>query len=407
MAYNELIKNFERTRDYMRAFYVYGFKTRNDYDAKSARTYDDERRRVASWLGPYMGFRQNEKGRQVFLSVDNRDIPHNPLYTAFQAKSFTDLDIFLHFALLDMLREEELSARECMDRLAEDYWLGRPEDIPEDSAVRRKLAEYRELGLLTARKQGKEWLYRVSQSAIPLSRWRDAVDFYAEALPLGVVGSFFEMGDDSLFRFKHRYLLDALDSEIMEGLLTVMAEHRHVKLTIFKQKIKTELTHPVYPLRIFLGTQSGRQYLLCWHEKQRHLLFFRLDGIRRVTVGETEENAAAYEAMVGPFCQHLWGVSIRNRERIEHVEMTVRAEAWEAYIVERLLREKRNGSVSSVDEHTWLFTADVHDALEMLPWVRTFIGRIESFHCSNPYVEKRFREDLNAMAALYEGGAEP
>ena len=209
----------------------------------------------------------------------------------------------------------------------------------------------------------------------------------AEALPLGVVGSFFETGD-SLFRFKHRYLLDALDSEIMEGLLAAMAEHRHVKLTIFKQRIKTELTHPVYPLRIFLGTQSGRQYLLCWHEKQRHLLFFRLDGIRRVTVGETEENAAAYEAMVGPFCQHLWGVSIRNRERIE-------------------LREKRNGSVSSVDEHTWLFTADVHDALEMLPWVCTFIGRIEAFHCSNPYVEKRFREDLNAMAALYEGGAEP
>ena len=27
MAYSELIKNFERIRDYMREFYVYGFKT--------------------------------------------------------------------------------------------------------------------------------------------------------------------------------------------------------------------------------------------------------------------------------------------------------------------------------------------------------------------------------------------
>ena len=31
-SYNELIKNFERIRNYMREFYVYGFKSRNDYD---------------------------------------------------------------------------------------------------------------------------------------------------------------------------------------------------------------------------------------------------------------------------------------------------------------------------------------------------------------------------------------
>lgn len=42
MAYNELIKNFERVRAYMREFYVYGFKSRNEYDAKSARSYDSE-----------------------------------------------------------------------------------------------------------------------------------------------------------------------------------------------------------------------------------------------------------------------------------------------------------------------------------------------------------------------------
>ena len=35
MAYSELIKNFDRIRDYMRQFYVYGFKSRNKYDKKS------------------------------------------------------------------------------------------------------------------------------------------------------------------------------------------------------------------------------------------------------------------------------------------------------------------------------------------------------------------------------------
>ena len=50
MAYSELIKNFNKIRDYMRDFYVYGFKSRDDYTKKSARSYDDEKRRIDSWL---------------------------------------------------------------------------------------------------------------------------------------------------------------------------------------------------------------------------------------------------------------------------------------------------------------------------------------------------------------------
>lgn len=35
MAYNELVKNFNRIRDYMREFYVYGFKSREKYTRKA------------------------------------------------------------------------------------------------------------------------------------------------------------------------------------------------------------------------------------------------------------------------------------------------------------------------------------------------------------------------------------
>ena len=81
MAYSELIKSFEKIRSYMREFYVYGFKSREEYDAKSARSYDNERRRIESWLGEYMEFRQDASGKTVFISVDNRDVPHNSCTT--------------------------------------------------------------------------------------------------------------------------------------------------------------------------------------------------------------------------------------------------------------------------------------------------------------------------------------
>lgn len=107
MAFNELIKNFDNIRQLMRDFYVFGFKSRADFADKSARSYDNERRRIESWLCEYMYFRQNAGGKNCFISVDSRKIRHNPFYKALKAKSFTANDIMLHFFLLDILQPGE------------------------------------------------------------------------------------------------------------------------------------------------------------------------------------------------------------------------------------------------------------------------------------------------------------
>lgn len=59
---------------------------------QSVRSYDNERRRVESWMGEYVSFSLDNRGKRVYLSVDSRQIPHNPLYRAFKAKRFTDKD---------------------------------------------------------------------------------------------------------------------------------------------------------------------------------------------------------------------------------------------------------------------------------------------------------------------------
>ena len=114
MAYKELIKNFNRIRSYMREFYVYGFKKREEYTRKSPRSYDNERRRIESILGDYMQFHQTENGKNVFLSIDSRTTEHNPLYQAWKIKSFTDGDITLHFIIMDIMEsaKESLSIHE-------------------------------------------------------------------------------------------------------------------------------------------------------------------------------------------------------------------------------------------------------------------------------------------------------
>lgn len=172
MAYSELIKNFNRVRDYMREFYVYGFKSRDEYRKKSGRSYDDERRRIESFFGDHMQFRQTADGKNVFLSIDSRSSRHNPLYKAWKAKSFTDGDITLHFILMDILMtwDKPLTIHEITEQI-DRYLSGfaRPRTFDE-STVRKKLKEYASEGLVEMQKDGKTVFYLIGNLRRLLSR---------------------------------------------------------------------------------------------------------------------------------------------------------------------------------------------------------------------------------------------
>ena len=74
--FKELIKSFSKTREYVRDFFVYGFKTREDFTQKSARTYDNERRRLERWLSDYVRQDYTAKGKNISL-----DLPQNSMVT--------------------------------------------------------------------------------------------------------------------------------------------------------------------------------------------------------------------------------------------------------------------------------------------------------------------------------------
>ena len=409
MAYSELLKNLSRIRDYMRQFYVYGFRSRTEYSEKSARSYDNERRRIESWMGDHMAFRQGEGGKAVFLSVDSRAIPANPLYHGFKAKSFTAGDITFHFYVLDLLADgQPRSVREIADAIAARYLSGFDSAEPMDeSGLRTKLKEYVGLGLLTSGKRGRETVYQRTEDRTDEASWLDAAAFFSEAGPLGVVGSYLldraEAAPDH-YGFKHHYILHALDSQILCGLLLAIDEGRAAELTVRSPRNRRgEGRHTVFPVKIYASVQSGRQYLLCYHYRRRRPMFFRLDNIRSVKAGAVEPDPKKYSAWWPRFHENLWGVSTGVEHSMDHIELTLRVGPDEGFIAERLIREKRNGTVERLDAATLRFTADVYDAAEMLPWLRSFIGRIVSLECTDPYVVNTFYEDLAEMEAMYGG----
>jgi len=427
MAYSETVKNFNRIRDYMREFFVYGFRSRDEYTGKSSRSYDDERRRLESWLGDYMHFRQTPEGKIVFISIDSRILHHNPLYKAWKTKSFTDGDITLHFILMDILEgdDKKLTLGEIIEEV--DKYLSAFEEPKsfDESTIRKKLKEYVEEGIIVTSKKGKILYYQRSKDVYAGAS--DILDFFSEIAPCGVIGSYLldkknahkenaqkeishkeishkeishkEISHKEIFGFKHHYITAALDSEILCDIFTAMRDRRMIKLEMVNRNKYPLAESLVVPLQVMISAQNGRQYLMAYSQRVSRVVSLRIDRILSVTPGEVCDTFEEYRAYFQNMRKHLWGVSVQSRtgERMEHVDFTVRIEKDEPHILQRLEREKRCGILEQIDEETVRFSVDVYDASELIPWIRSFICRIKEVHFSDPGMEEQFHSDIQRI----------
>ena len=408
-AYSELIKNFERVRSYMREFYVYGFKSREEYDKKSARSYDDERRRMESWLGDHMSFVRTPEGKNVFISIDSRVSQHNPFYKALKAKSFTDGDITLHFILFDILHSPEvvLSLPEILDEM-DEYLSGFENPMMfDESTIRKKLKEYTEQGIIIAEKDGRKMMYHRAED-ISLPDITDVLNFYSEVAPCGVIGSFLLDKQDTKrdsFNFKHHYITSSMDSDVLSMLFKAMREKSSITVKNLSRRSNEARENRIIPLRIFISVQNGRQHLLAYQPDFNAIKSFRVDYLSDVKIQEPTPRFDELRAELDEMQSKMWGVTAkRNRygeEKLEHVEFTVTASDDESHIYRRLLREKRCGQVEKIDNNTYRFVADVYDTSEMIPWIRTFICRITELNFSNKVLEKQFKNDIKKMYRMY------
>ncbi len=408
-SYSELIKNFEKIRTYMREFYVYGFKSREEYNKKSARSYDDERRRMESWLGDYMNFVRTPEGKNVFISIDSRVSQHNPFYKALKAKSFTDGDITLHFILFDILHSSEvvLSLPEILEKI--DQYLDTFQNpmVFDESTVRKKLKEYISQGIVLSQKEGRKMLYRRADDT-SLPDITDVLNFYSEIAPCGVIGSFLldkQTEQDDNFSFKHHYITSAMDSDVMAMLFKAMREKSIITVTNMSRRADEPRENRIIPLRVFISTQNGRQHLIAYQPDFNAIKSFRIDYLSDIKIEEPTPRFDELRAELDKMQSKMWGVTAKRdrygNEHTEHVEFTVKVGENEEHIARRLEREKRIGSVEKIDDYTYRFSADVYDTSEMIPWIRTFICRITELHFSNRTLENQFKSDIEKMYRMY------
>ena len=402
--FNELIKNYEKIREYMRDFYVYGFKSREEFTEKSLRSYDDERRRIESYLNEYMHFVRTQDGKNMFIEIDTRHISKNPLYKSLKSKSFTDKDITLHFIIFDILYSPHVafSVAEIIDIMENEYFSHFDEPLSYDeSTIRKKLKEYEKEGIVEVFKEGKTNYYKRARD-IDYEKYTTMLQYFSEISPVGALGSFIlDKLDtqDSIFAFKHHYITNALDSDILCSILLAIREKRVIEIKNASTKRGEGFEKRIVPLQVFASTQGGREHILAFDLTLNKLSSFRIDYIKEIKLAEECPYFNKLRQLLEESKKHMWGVVVRRNT--EHIEFTIEVNKGEEYIIRRLNREKRVGKVEQIDESHYKFSADVYDSWELVPWIRTFIMRISSIYFSNEKHQKRFFEDFEKLYNLY------
>ena len=409
--FQELIKNFDRIRDYMRQFFLYGFKVRGNYSEKSGRTYDNERRRIESYLADYIHEDYTAKGKQVSIRIDSKQLKSNPLYAAWKSKSFTDNDLLLHFYLLELLSDQK---KHTVPELCDDI-VSRYGEIIDPQIMRLKCKEYERLGILQSEKAGKSIYYRLTPS-LPMEETSvydelmQAVKFSSEAAPFGFIGNTIldrEFLKNDLFSWKHYYMVHTLEDELLLKILQAMGEHRFISFENHSSRTGNRVILQGLPLKIFVSTQTGRRYLCVYFEPRRRFNNLRLDCISRVELLDACPDYAAIYEKLERNLPHCWGVSFGDKSRMETLCMKLFInEATEGHILNRLKREGRGGEVQKVCRNTFLYTGEFFDTNEMLSWVKSFTGRILDLQCSNPIALQKVTADLETMYRMYQGGNE-
>jgi hypothetical protein len=158
-------------------------------------------------------------------------------------------------------------------------------------------------------------------------------------------------------------------------------------------------------LQISISVQTGRRYLIAYQPDFKQFSAHRMDFVTDAEPGEVCPEYDAVREQLRQAQPHVFGVSFRNLKAdkiAEPLRMTLRITDQESYILDRVKREMRTGTIERTGEETYCVTLDLFDPQEALPWIRTFTGRILSLEGGTERIRKLFRDDMLAMARLYE-----
>lgn len=236
----------------------------------------------------------------------------------------------------------------------------------------------------------------------------DALCFYKMVSPLGIIGDTILdtiSARNTIFHVKHCFFVHTLEDEILLGLLSAMHGRQCVTIHLKSSRNSRQQVITILPMKIFTSTRTGRRYLCTYNTNSKRFFCLRMDYIKKVQPGGVSPVYDKARKQLSGNQDKAWGVSFQNRTNLRmhslRLELYIDTEK-EPFVLKRLYREGKGGSVSQTGTNTFTYTTQVFDSNEMLPWIRTFTGRIIKLETNHPGLKGLFIHDIEEMYKMYD-----
>ena len=407
--YTELKKNFLGIRSLLRHFFIYGDMSRSKApDKTSVRSYDDDLRRIKSWFKDIIKSKSVDGEKRYSVCVDPSAVSSNPFFSAYKYKSFTDKDINLHFLLLSVLDNKELSISEISDEICN--LSGNPDF--ETNTIRNKIKEYVELGLIKEQKTNKACLYSLEETKINdfLEKNKDlleAIKFFSEIAPISVVGSYiidkFDLEKENNISYRHLILANCLDDVIIIDILEAIQSDSFIEITNDSPNTHKITKNKIFPFKILVSLNTCRSYLIGYSPRHDNFSFFRIDYIKEVKILEKTNEANNFKQAFDKALPYCYMLNMDKTKKLENFEMTLSIdEVKEKHILKKLIQEARGGNIEKIAPNVFQYTRQTYSTKEIMPWAKSFIGNIISVKGNNQEEIDCINEDLKEIAKIYE-----
>ncbi len=238
-------------------------------------------------------------------------------------------------------------------------------------------------------------------------RFEATLDFYSKYFILGETGIYIRdrmgAGQDSPFRMKHEYYMQALNDYILIDLIHAI-ENGYWCLIDYSNGMRASKRAATtrllcFPLEVRISTAQGREYLAFYEPFHHSYSFLRLEFIDSILYYEEKTLKKTFASDIFDMNQieseidharaslkYCWGTSTTAVQegnalnKVVPTKVTMRisySPEHEKFIAERAARESRIGTVEENPDGGYIqFQTDVSDPHEMVPWIRSFYSRI-------------------------------
>ena len=391
--FNIFIDKYETIRKMLRQIFIFGCYDRMqgaEQQSISERKYSNELKRTLIFFSKRISRDRNFEGKLVnHFPFSRYSGDKNYLWRSHCVKTFSPQDLNLYIGALQILKSNEFKT---VSTIAEEILINVIADSDSDDKIfypmlKNRLQDMADLGILESQ-QNK---YRLSRDILSeltseeLLKIYKLLNLYRDILPLSSLGYNLQwlirehikfwreenFNATAIFSVEDIFLQNILNDEIFYKLMVAIEQRNFIDI----QFTYSKNFFSVAPLKIILDRQYGRQYLFYANDKGTAFIR-RLDAVINLKIVEDRfynpsDFISAEEILCDIWCAALNFYNGRKEKILVEIDFEIYEDSdWR--ILNRLELEKNIGRIEKINDRHWLFSAEVIEPRELIPWIRSF-----------------------------------